>query len=550
MAQGWSINSTADTITFFEAPPSGVNNIVVNEYANATGATDVWAIGAWCEEFGYPAEVEFFADRLIFSRLQTNWFSKAGSYVDFGRSTPIVDDDAISATINARQQNAIRELVPLDKLILLTSGGEWKTSGGQDDVLTPKTIAFKPQSYNGASQIPALVIGNTALFVQDRGYTVRDIAYQYDVDGYTGNDLTVFSSHLTEGKPIAEWDYQQVPFSTVWVVRQDGVLLALTYMREQQVVGWTPMEIDGYVESVCCVPEGGEDAVYISVRRTVNGEEKRYVERMASRLITDIRHAKFLDSFLTYDGRADGSLPLVATAADWAVGEAVTINGPVGETTFTPANVGNVVVLGYNAGVNARLRITAYVSGEEVTGEIDTPVPTEYRAVPVTDWGAAKSILSGFDHLAGRTVGVLCDGFVQDQRVVSAGGVVTLDEPGVIVHVGLPYTADFETLEINVPGAETPMLRNKTIKRLGVVVQDTRSIFAGPSFDKLDEYEPRGSDNDEFVEDMLAPPRLLQGAIEVWISSEWSKKGRVCIRQSDPLPMAILGVIVDAEIGQ
>lgn len=550
MAQGWGINSTADTITFLEAPAAGAA-IVVKEFAtNATGATDVWAIGAWSDENGYPCEVEFFADRLIFARTprepQTLWFSKAGSYVDFGRSTPIVDDDSITATLNARQQNAIRELVPLNQMVLLTTGGEWKTTAGQDDVLTPTTIAFKPQSYNGAAAMPALVIGNSALFVQNRGYIVRDISYQFDVDGYTGGDLTVFSSHLTEGKPLIDWDYQQVPFSIVWSVRSDGVLLAMTYMREQEVIGWTPMEIDGFVESVCCVPEGGEDAVYIAVRRTVNGATVRYVERMATRLIFDIREAKFLDSFLTYDGRGDGIVTVTANAIDWSVGEGGVLVSSA--ALFAPGDIGDVIVVGYQVGANARLRIVTYVSPTEIHFEIDTPITVNFRNVPLTDWGFARDVLSGFGHLANRTVGVLCDGFVQDQRNVSAGGVVTLDEPGVLVHVGLPYESDFETLEVNVPGGESTRLRNKLIKRIGLIVQDTRSIFFGPDFDHLDEQETRGNESIT-TENVLYPPPLLQETQELWTQADWTKKGRICVRQSDPLPMSLLGVLLDCEFG-
>jgi len=546
MAQGWNVNAAADTITFLEAPANGAA-IQVKEFpTTATGVTDVWATGAWSTDKGYPSEVEFFSDRLIFAATpnepQTQWMSKAGDYTNFGRSTPIVDDDSITATLNARQQNAIRELVPLDKLILLTTGGEWRSDGGQDDVLTPTTISFKPQSYNGAAQIPALVIGNTGLYVQNRGYVVRDISYQYEVDGYTGGDLTVFSSHLTEGKPIAGWSYQQTPFSIVWVVRQDGVLLALTYMREQQVIGWTPMEIDGFVESVCCVPEGGEDAVYISVRREINGVQKRYVERMASRLIFDIREARFLDSFLTFDGRGDGVNAVLATGPTYNVGDTLALysNDPI----FASGDIGDVIVMGYQAGNNARLRITGYTSSTQVTAEIDTPLPPSLQNIGITDYGFARDTLSGYEHLAGRTVGVLCDGFVQDQRVVAMDGTVQLDEPGVLVHVGLPYVSDFETLEINVPGAETPRMRNKLIKELGLIVQDTRSIFAGPDFDHLDEYEPR-----DLTTNPVGPPSLLQDLVQMNISGEWINKGRVCVRQSDPLPMGILGVIVMAEFG-
>lgn len=549
MPQGWNASGTADTITFLEPPPTGVNNITVTEYPSTglLGSTDVWAFGAWSGRNGYPREVEFYDDRLIFAgtpaQPQSEWLSKSGSYVDFGRSSPIVDDDAISVTLNARQQNAIQELVPLDKLITMTTGGEWKTGGGQDDVLTPATISFKPQSYNGSARIPALVVGNAALYVQNRGYVVRDIQYQYDVDGYTGGDLTVFSSHLTEGRPIAEWDYQQTPFSVVWVVRQDGVLLALTYMREQQVIGWTPMEIDGFVESVCVVPEETEDAVYIAVRREVNGQTRRYVERMASRLIFDIRQAKFLDSFRTFDGRGDGASTMIATSESWLVGDSVTVASSVPK--FSPSDVGDMIVLGYTAGANARLRITGYTNTTHVTAEIETQIPAGLQGDATADWGFARDTLSGFEHLAGRTVGVLCDGFVQDQRPVSLSGVVQLDEPGVLVHVGLPYTSDFETLEVNVPGSPTTRLKNKLFKEMGLIVQDTRSIFAGPDFDHLDEVEPRLPETS-----MLSPVDLLQDCVICPISGEWSSKGRVCVRQSDPLPIAILGVILDAEFGE
>lgn len=549
MAQGWIASGTANTITFLEAPANAVA-IQVKEYpTTATGSSDVWALGAWSSERGYPGEVEFDGDRLVFantpSQPQALWFSKAGSYVDFGRSAPIVDDDAISETINARKINAIRELVPLDKLIILTTRGEWKVTGGQDDVLTPASFGFKPQSYNGAALIPALVVGDSALYVQNRGYVVRDIRYQFDAGesgGYTGSDLTVFSSHLTEGRPIAEWSYQQTPFSVVWVVREDGVLLALTYMREQEVIGWTPMEIDGFVESVCCVPEGGEDAVYIAVRRMIGGVQKRYVERLASRLIFDIREARFLDSFLTYDGRGSGIVTMTATAATWLVGDAVTLTAS--SATFSAGDIGDVIVMGYTAGSNARLRITGYTSTTVVTTEIDTPIAASLQAIAITDWGFARDTLSGYEHLAGRTVGVLGDGFVQDTRTVSGAGVVTLDEPAVLAHVGIPYVSDFETLEINVPGAESTRMKSKMIKELGLIVQDTRSIRAGPDFDNLDEYESRN------IESTIGPPGLLQDLVEMHISGEWAQKGRVCVRQSDPLPMGILGIIVQSEFGQ
>lgn len=546
MSQGWTINATADTITFFVAPPTGTNNIVVREFSvpASGGSTDVFALSAWGTRFGYPAEVEFFGGRLVFGSTndqpQTVWMSKTGNYVDFGKTIPSVDDDAITATINARQVNRIKELVPLSELILLTTGGEFKTSGGQDDVLTPTTVGFKPQSYHGAAELNALVIGTSALFVQNRGYVVRDIDYSFESDGYTGNDLTVFASHLTEGKPIVDWDYQQIPYSIVWSVREDGVLLALTYMKDQSVVAWTPMEIDGLVESVTCVPEGGEDSVYIIVRRTVDGVQRRYIERLSSRLVTDVREGKFLDSHLTYDGRNATATTITATGSTWTVGQAVTLTASA--ATFAAGDLDDVIVLGYEAGLNARLRITTFTSATVVLAQVVTPVPASVRGVATADWGFARDTLSGLSHLNGRMVGVLADGFVQGDKVVTAGA-ITLDEPGVLVHAGLRYVSDLETLEINVPGGQTTRMQNKLIKRLGVIVQDTRGLLAGPEFSKLEEWEPRTA------EAMIAPPDVQSGCLQIWITGSWSERGRVCIRQADPLPMAILGVIPDVTMG-
>lgn len=546
MSQGWTINAAADTITFNLAPPTGTNNILVREFAvpASGGSTDVFALSAWGTRFGYPSEVEFFGGRLTFASTsdqpQTVWMSKVGNYIDFGKTIPSVDDDAITATINARQVNRIKELVPLSELVLLTTGGEFKTTGGQDDVLTPTTVGFKPQSYHGAAELNALVIGTSAIFLQNRGYVVRDIDYSFEADGYTGNDLTVFASHLTEGKPIVDWDYQQIPYSIVWAVRQDGVLLALTYMKDQSVVAWTPMDIDGFVESVTVIPEGGEDSVYMIVRRTVGGQQRRYIERLSSRLITDVREGKFLDSHLTYDGRNKGATTMTATGTDWSVGQAITLTASA--ATFAAGDLDDVIVLGYGAGANARLRITTFTSSTVVQAQVVTPIPTAYRGAATTDWGFARDTLSGLSHLNGRTVGVLADGFVQDDKVVTAGS-ITLDQPGVLVHAGLRYVSDLETLEINVPGGATTRMQNKLIKRLGIIVQDTRSVFAGPEFDKLEEWEPRTA------EPTVSPPDVQNECLQTWITGSWAEKGRVCIRQADPLPMAILGVIPDVTMG-
>jgi len=173
-------------------------------------------------------------------------------------------------------------LVPLSDLVVLTSGGEWLMVSNDGKVITPSSIALKPQGYRGASDVPPLVIGNTILYVQSKGSIIRDLAYALESDTYTGNDLTVLSNHLFAGKQIVEWAYSQAPHSMVWAVLDDGSVAALTYMREHEVWGWSRHDTDGTFESVCSVAEGNEDATYFVVKRTINGTTKRYIERLGS----------------------------------------------------------------------------------------------------------------------------------------------------------------------------------------------------------------------------------------------------------------------------
>lgn len=536
----YTVNATSDTITFSVAPANGA--AITVDYQLQENLTDIWAFGAWSEAYGYPSEVEFFNDRLVFAATvaqpQTMWFSKTGNYTDFGKSAPLQDDDAITATINARSINSIRDLVPLAALLPITKGGEWRTTAGQDDVLTPSTVGFKPQSYYGAASLPAIIIGESALFVQDRGASVRDIGYSFERDGYTGNELSIFVTHLLQNYTISDWQYQQVPFSTVWIVRSDGALLSLTYVREQQIVGWCRHETQGAVESVTCIPGNAEDDVYLVVAREVEGVTHRYMERLTSRTFADVREAIFLDSALTYDGRNTSAKTMTLTGSGWTVNDELTLTASM--ATFSAGDIDDQIWFGYGNSDVLRMRIVAYTSTTVVKVVPLVDVASAYQGAAITDWAFARNTLSGLGHLEGLTVGCLSDGNVQaEQEIVS--GAITLPEPGVLVHVGLPYSADIETLEL---ASQDGSLRanNKLIKELGLIVQETRGIKVGPDADYLDEIE-------SVIDSMIESSRLYDGYLSAKITSDWADRGRVFIRQDMPLPMTVLGLLPEVTLG-
>lgn len=532
-------NATTATVTIIDRMP--------DELVGSGNASYKWAFEAWGNTQGWPSSVTYYQQRLVFANTvaqpQTMWMSKTSAFTDFGKSSPVVDDDAITFTLASRQVNAIRHMLALDKLVLLTSGAEWIVSGGGDEVVTPSNISARVQGYRGSSKLPPIAIGNTALYLQDKGSVMRDLGYEFQSDSYTGNDLTVMAAHLVQGYSVVGWTYQQVPNSVVWGVRNDGVLLGMTYMREQQVVGWHRHDTDGLVESVCSISEGTEDALYLVVKRTINGSTKRYVERMNTRFVTDIRDAFFVDSGLTYDGRNTGATTMTLTSSGvWTYGSAATFTLTSSAGYFVSGDVGSEIHLYDDDGRILRLLITARASSTSVTVTINRDVATELRNSATTTWTHARKSFSGLSHIEGKTVSILADGHVEPQKVVTSGA-VTLSVAAGVVHVGLPIEADFETLDISPNTQETIRDKHKIIQAVRMIVEESRGIFAGKDADNLLEYKQRSSENYD------DPVSVLTGIADIQIIANWNKGGRIFVRQSDPLPLSILAVIPELTVG-
>ncbi|MBU4681206.1 hypothetical protein KC222_04170 [Cedecea davisae] len=527
-----------------------------SQAVGSANASYKWARFAWNSVNGYPGTVVYYQQRLYFAAStaypQTIWASRTGDYKDFGKNNPLQDDDRIIYTYAGRQVNEIRHLIDVGSLVALTSGGEYQITGDQNKVLTPSSFAFSSQGSNGSSNIPPISVANIALFVQEKGSAVRDLAYSFDVDGYQGNDLTILANHLFANHTLVDWSFSIVPYSIAWAIRDDGMLLALTYLREQQVFAWAPQPTSGKFESTVCISEGGEDAVYFVVNRTINGQVKRYVERLQTRQFTSEEDAFFVDCGLSYDGRnASGrTATITGGTGEWSYQEQYTLTVS-GAAYFTAADAGAQIQLPYTeadddtgAPVDKQLRcdIVEVVNGNTAVISANRNVPAQLQAIATANWRMAREHFAGLDHLEGQTVSILSDGSVEPQKVVT-GGAVTLESPGAVVHVGLPITAEFETLDININGQETLLDKKKLMPTVSLVVNASRGIFAGTDKEHLYEYPQREF---EFYDD---PVSDATGVVEVKLESQWDKAGRVYIRQSDPLPLSVLAVIPRLSVG-
>lgn len=506
----------------------------------------------------YPSCVSYFQQRQLFANTDNDsekiWASKSGQYTNFSISQNIQDDDAVTFTLAGRQVNETRHLVDLGKLIILTSGGEWVAEGDTAGILTPTQINAKQYSYHGSSTLQPIFIGGNILYVQARGSVVRDFAFDYQVDGYRGNELSIFSAHLFDDYTLVDWCYQQIPHSVVWAVRSDGVLLGLTYVREHQVWGWHRHDFDGSAENCVSVPEGTEDATYVVVKRTIGGADKRYIERISPIRFDDIKDAKYLDSCLSYDGRNTGSQTMTLTGSGWTYIDTLTLTSST--SFFTSSDVGNEIHLTGSDGTLIRARITAYTSATVVSVRPNITVPVAMRSSAITDWAKAVDVLRGLWHLEGEDVSVFADGFVVASpnnpsytTVTVTNGAVTLDRPYAVIHVGAPYISDLETLDVDTAQGETLADKKMNVIKLTMFLESSRGIWAGgaPESNLDSERDAAGLDNLYEVklrdsESYDSPPELQTGKVDVDLKPEWNSNGRIFIRQVDPLPVSVLAI--------
>lgn len=255
----------------------------------------------------HPGIVTFHEQRLVLGGAakspQTVYASQTGNYKGFFKRSPLLDDDPYEFTLASGSIDAINWMASFGELLLGTGSAEYQMTGGNEPI-TPSNVQVKAQSYWGSAQLHPLIIGNSILHVQKQGAHVRDLFYSLEKDGYAGNDLTVLTPHLFEGYTLRQWAYQQAPNSVIWVVRNDGALLALTYMKEHDIWAWSRHDTDGQYRSICSITGEFEDNLFLVVKRTVDGQVKYYLELLLQKWIADdgIEDAFFLDCGLSYYG--------------------------------------------------------------------------------------------------------------------------------------------------------------------------------------------------------------------------------------------------------
>lgn len=235
------------------------------------------------------------------------WLSAVNDYSNFDTHVPGLPEDSFSFELASMQREELRALLPGRVLFAFGAVAEWAVSGGGPDgsALTALSFAARERTRHGSSWVEPVKVGDEeALFFPPAGNLVRELALDPQSGKYNAPDLTVYSRHLFKGRQVVWRAWQEQPWRILWLGLDDGSLVSCTYLPEQQLRAWSWHDLGGgAAESGCCVREGAEDALYLSVRRTVGGVTRRFCERMDNRAtITDARLGLFLDAAVSYAG--------------------------------------------------------------------------------------------------------------------------------------------------------------------------------------------------------------------------------------------------------
>ena len=235
----------------------------------------------WSATQGWPVSLTFFQGRLWFggskNRPQTIWGSKSGSFFDFTVGSAEADE-ALDLTIDDDRVNAIRNLVAGRNLQVFTSGGEFYFSAGANQPLTPTTVSLTKATSHGVNSVKPVSLDGATIFIEESGSSVREFVFNDLEQSYNSKDISLLSSHLvnTPVRMAVRQSTSLSPANFMYLVNGDGTMAVLSFLRASELVAWSQFTTTGTFEQLAIV----DDVVYVAVKRSINGGDVRYVEKL------------------------------------------------------------------------------------------------------------------------------------------------------------------------------------------------------------------------------------------------------------------------------
>lgn len=265
-----------------------------------------WRLGAWSDTTGWPETIGWHKNRLAFAGTseepQKVWESRTEDFNNFTVSHVLQASDAVTVGILSGQVNRIQWLVDDNDLIVGTTRAVRALGKATDqDVYGPDNVDQRPQTNFGANGVSPIKVGSVLLYFGPYGTDMREMAYDFGADGRVSQSVSEVQSHLFSGG-VRGACYQQYPDSIIWQWDTAGKGIGFTYERQQEVYGMQRHDFGGDVECMADLSSVQSDEVWMIVKRTINGQTRRYIEIMQRPFRSgQIEDAWHLDCASLYD---------------------------------------------------------------------------------------------------------------------------------------------------------------------------------------------------------------------------------------------------------
>lgn len=472
----------------------------------------------------------------------TMFASRPGLFDNMDQSQISAPNDSLEFDIDSEEVAPILHLIDVrGGMLAMSQTGIWlvRAASAIGAAITPNDILADPQTSRGASAVKPLLMDTDILYVEGKNVTVRLLSYSDAAKSFVGQDMSILSNHLFgTDKLVERMENAQNPHNLVWARRSDGVMLAFTLVKEQDVYAWMPCATKGFYTDHCVIHENGRDSVYLMVQRYVNGRWTKFIERMAPREFTVAEEAWCVDCGL----ETESTFP--AAGVVFAEASGVNILVTADTAIFASGDVGSVIRAGGGKAIitaftnTTNVRVTIQRPITDLINETETPWPFEEG-----EWtmNAPFNIISGLEHLEGEVLSILADGNVITPKEV-VDGEIDLGVDVTLARAGIGYTCRARTLPLTAGDAA---IENKRLSVIGTAVRihDTRGLKTGSALNKL---RPMRERTDEGYGEAI---RLQSELKHMLIESDWDEHGQTYYVQEDPLPATVIGIVAKVDIG-
>jgi hypothetical protein len=576
------------------------------DFAGVT-ASPAWRLGAWSTDpnLGFPRCGSFHEQRLWMAgnagAPQTLYATKSADFESMSPTGDIVgteaddlkllddsvdDNNAIVYALGANEVNVILWLSSARTLVLGATSAIWTAQAAVlSEQISPTNLQVKRNVEQGTKAIAPILVADRAMFVSKSGQQIFSLGYSFVDDTYAAEPLSLFAQHLGR-TGFVDIDYAAEQYNTVWAVRGDGEIAALTVVREQEISGWARHVIGGaYVDS------------YQSITDTLDATENTFTDTdhgfktgqrvrvkvsfvdpadvavsggtLPSPLLPNVDYFVRAVSGSDYSFYAtkrdavlnENPLNLSGGTAWWAVGfsdhaivESVAVipspEDDPSETDRPNRSHDQVWLIVKRTVLGVTRRSVEFIEDYfDDDDRLQDAYFVDGGLTYATENGGPTNTVSGLLHQAGETVSVLADGQVH-RLVVSVDGVLTLPDAQLaqVIHIGWGYDSDFQSLRMAIPGegggtAEAYLGR---IDHLTLRLDATLGLQAGEDEFHLIDLLEFLLEADPLMDEV---PQLFTGDKTFPIDAEWESYMEIFIRQSDPLPATLLAIAADIQKG-